>query len=100
MNTKKSALRGGFENAFLSFDRKVPVWPSCIMTDYIQSAAKEAKIEKHIHWHGFRHASGSLLKANGEDGARLNETRQQPDRDGCLRSSDSRRCAFGTWACR
>jgi integrase len=46
---------------------KVSVWPSCIMSDYIIPAAKDAKIEKHIHWHAFRHAYGSLLKANGED---------------------------------
>jgi len=44
-----------------------PCRPNRIMGDYIQPAAKAAKITKHIHWHGFRHAYGSLLKANGED---------------------------------
>ena len=46
---------------------RVPVWPSCIMTDHMIPAAKEAQIEKHVSWHTFRHSYATLLKANGED---------------------------------
>jgi integrase len=66
---EQSAFNQPSDWVFASVKRKgkVPVWPSCIMSDYIQPAAREAKITKHIHWHGFRHAYGTLMKANGED---------------------------------
>jgi integrase len=46
---------------------KVPVWPSSLMADHIQPAARAANVAKHVSFHVFRHSLGTLLKANGED---------------------------------
>jgi len=37
------------------------------MKRHIRLVAREAGIHKNIGWHTFRHAFGTLLKANGED---------------------------------
>src|SRR3982074_2276533 len=37
------------------------------MKRYIKPVAREARINKNIGWHTFRHSFGTLLKANGED---------------------------------
>jgi site-specific recombinase XerD len=44
-----------------------PYWPDNLMKRHIRLVAREAGIHKNIGWHTFRHAFGTLLKANGED---------------------------------
>jgi integrase len=53
--------------ASIKMKGSVPVWPSCLMADYIHPAAKAAGVTKHISWHTFRHSYATMLKGNGED---------------------------------
>jgi C4-dicarboxylate-specific signal transduction histidine kinase len=46
---------------------KQPYWPDNLMKRHVQPVAKAIGIHKKIGGHTFRHSSGTLLKANGED---------------------------------
>jgi hypothetical protein len=45
---------------------KQPYWPGNLMKRHIRPVAKANGIHKNIGWHTFRHAFGTLLKANGD----------------------------------
>ena len=46
---------------------KQPYWPGTLWRYYAKPALKRAGIVKHVSYHTFRHTSGTLLNANGEN---------------------------------
>ena len=50
------------------------------MSKHIRPAAKRAGIQKHVHWHVFRHSFATLLKANGEDVKTVQESLRHEDK--------------------
>lgn len=46
---------------------KAPVWLSEMLQNYIQPAAKAARIDKKIGWHTFRRSLASILATKGEN---------------------------------
>ena len=46
---------------------KQPLWLSTVMPYHIGPVVRKLGIKKRVGWHTFRHASATLLKANGED---------------------------------
>ena len=56
-----------------------PLWPSSAMSKHIRPAAERAGIKKHVRWHVFRHSFATLLKGNGEDVKRVQESLRHAD---------------------
>jgi integrase len=53
---------------------KSAIWLSTLMDNHVQPAVMQAKVQKRVTWHVFRHTFATLLKANGEDIKTLQES--------------------------